>query len=55
MIVADCVVEEKAGNESRDVSRVAGYENDAESSPDVDKELVGPGLGRLEGHQVTTQ
>lgn len=55
MIIADSVVEEEASDEGGNVGRVAGHEDDGEAAPHVDQELVGPRLGRFEGHQVSTQ
>lgn len=55
MVVADSVVEEEAGDEGCDVRCVTGHEDDGEAAPDVDQELVGPRLGRLEGNEVSAQ
>ena len=40
--VGDGRLGEDAGEQGRDVGRVAGQKDDAEAAPDVDEELVGP-------------
>ena len=53
--VGDGRLGEDAGEQGRDVGRVAGQKDDAEAAPDVDEELVGPWFRRLEGHQVAEE
>lgn len=53
--IGDSRFGEDASKESGNVGRVAGQEDDAESAPDVDEELVGPRFGCLKGHQVAEE
>lgn len=46
-------MEEEASYQGSDVGSVGGDEDDGETAPDVDEELVGPGLGCFEGHEVS--
>jgi len=54
-MVARRILEKVSGDEGRNVGSVAGDEDDGKTAPNVDKELIGPGLGRLESDQVATQ
>lgn len=47
MEVGDGRLGENARKEGRNVGRVAGQEDDAETAPDVDEELVRPGFRSL--------
>ena len=48
-------MEEEARDEGGDVGCVGGDEDDGEPAPDVDEELVRPGLGGLEGDQMSAE
>lgn len=55
MEVGDGSLRKNTGEESSDVGRVRGEEDDAEASPDVDEELIRPRFRCFECHQVTEE
>lgn len=55
MKVGDGRLGEDAGEQGGNVGRVAGEEDDAETTPDVNEEFIGPRFRCLKGHQVTEQ
>lgn len=53
LVLPGRILKEQAGYQGGNVGSVGRHKDDTEATPDIDEELVGPGFGRLKGHQVT--